>query len=567
VGGLIAAFALWDGLVIGGPQPTLAFTDLMSAAAPAGAAVACFFAARRSTGQARLGWTLLAAGTASWSLGQAVWDWYNLFLLTPIPFPSLADVGYLLFIPLATGAMLAFPSAPQVAASRTRTALDGLVLACSLLFLSWAVVLGPTYRAASGNWLEKAIGLAYPLGDVIILTVMLIVVNRARPGHRTVLLLVGAGLAGILVSDTLFAYQTVNGLYTNGQFIDNGWFAGFVLIAFAADRSHQAPSSHPTDERLNSIQAITVPLLPLAIAAAVAIAKQLKEGYLEPFLFWNAVALVTFVLARQSFSLLDQRRLARQVEVSYQRLQQVEAERVQLLNNLAHDMAVPLTPIKLQLRILQGKQAEVPEPVRRAHTVIARNAGHLTLLLSDLHDLARMAAGRLRIEGAPMDVAQLARQAVESHEDAYRERGIALRTQLDQDLQATADAGRLNQVLYNFLTNALKFTPPGGTVTVRGVRAGPLVGIEVQDSGRGLTPEEQAKLFKPFSQVHKPGESPEKGTGLGLYIARGIIEGHGGQIGVSSGGLGHGSTFYFRIPVVLPSPSAMMAMAPTSTPN
>lgn len=115
-------------------------------------------------------------------------------------------------------------------------------------------------------------------------------------------------------------------------------------------------------------------------------------------------------------------------------------------------------------------------------------------------------------------------------------------------------------MLFNLVSKAVKFTPAGGTVRVEGKRTNGDVEVEVRDSGRGLAPDEVGRLFKPFSQVHDPKETKERGTGLGLYICKGIVERHGGRVGVESAGLGHGSTFRFVLPIRSPAQSRMAPM-------
>jgi hypothetical protein len=173
--------------------------------------------------------------SCSWALGQATWVWYEHVARRELPFPSLADVGFLVAIPLAAAAMLAFPGRSERAAPRARLLLDGAVIATSLLYTSWALVLGPVFGAGEGSVLEQAIALAYPVGDVVLATVVFVVVARIRVGGAPVLPL-GAGLLGLAVADTGFAYLTQEGTYRTGAPADVGWFLGYLLIAAAARR-------------------------------------------------------------------------------------------------------------------------------------------------------------------------------------------------------------------------------------------------------------------------------------------------------------------------------------------
>ena len=139
--------------------------NLAQLLAPTLAAAGCAWAAATASGRNRRAWALLAASAGSWAVGQATWVWYEHLARRELPFPSLADVGYLLAIPLAAAAMLAFPGRAERAALHARSLLDGAVIASSLLYTSWALVLGPVFRAGEGGVLEQAIALAYPAGS------------------------------------------------------------------------------------------------------------------------------------------------------------------------------------------------------------------------------------------------------------------------------------------------------------------------------------------------------------------------------------------------------------------
>jgi hypothetical protein len=212
-------FRLSLGLAVGASLAFLAFlavrpvgdgsvkltANLAQLLAPSLAAVSCALAAvSGSGGRARRAWALLAASAACWAVGQATWVWYEHLARRELPFPSLADVGYLGAIPLAVAAMLAFPGRAERAALQARSLLDGAVIATSLLYTSWSLVLGPVFRAGQGSVLEQAIVLAYPVGDVVLATIVFMVVGRVRVGGAPVLLL-GAGLLSLAVADTSFA--------------------------------------------------------------------------------------------------------------------------------------------------------------------------------------------------------------------------------------------------------------------------------------------------------------------------------------------------------------------------
>jgi two-component system, chemotaxis family, sensor kinase Cph1 len=190
---------------------------------------------------------------------------------------------------------------------------------------------------------------------------------------------------------------------------------------------------------------------------------------------------------------------------------------------------------------------ELTERQRRSLTIVDRNARRLVLLVQDLLDVARLQGGRLTLQKSPVNVATLLSECVESFHQPARQAGVSLALAAGGDLSVEADAGRLSQVVYNLLGNAVKFTPSGGRIEARATRQGDEVVVEVQDSGAGLSPDQVGRLFQPFEQVHvQPLAKP--GTGLGLFISKGIVEQHGGRIWVRSDGPGKGSTFAFAVP-------------------
>ena len=155
------------------------------------------------------------------------------------------------------------------------------MIASSLLYSSWALVLGPLFRAGEGSVLEQAIALAYPLADVVLVTIVFVVVARIRVGGAPVLLL-AAGLLSLAVADTGFAYLTQEGAYRTGVPSDVGWFAGYLLVAVAARRP-AATGITWVGRRPGQVQ-ILLPYCPLALALAVSVTLQLRGQASGPFL-------------------------------------------------------------------------------------------------------------------------------------------------------------------------------------------------------------------------------------------------------------------------------------------
>src|SRR6202163_3444120 len=224
-------FAVVVGRPVGSPRFVLAFDDIGEAAAALVAVGACAWTASRSDDiQLRRGWVFLGASAAAWAIGQIIWTVDEVFLGVA-PFPSLADVGFLVAVPLAIFGILSFWTAPRGTAERWRLWLDGLNIALALIFTGWALGLQQV-ELSGGTVAERAISLAYPVGDILIATVLILGIRRAtRFQHGRMLLLLG-GLAANSVADSAFAYMTTSGGYKD--IFDTGWVAGYLMVALAA---------------------------------------------------------------------------------------------------------------------------------------------------------------------------------------------------------------------------------------------------------------------------------------------------------------------------------------------
>jgi PAS domain S-box-containing protein len=244
------------------------------------------------------------------------------------------------------------------------------------------------------------------------------------------------------------------------------------------------------------------------------------------------------------------------------------------LRTAAHELGTPLTPIKIQMHILRNLLENSPrgtaEEERKAAEILDRNISRLHVLVQDMLESARLQSGKLRLSVRPTDLAHLVHDIVETFQEPAIRNNVTLDTMGPSEMPVVVDPDRLSQVLYNLLSNAMKFTPPGGQIHVRLAPEGPEhVRVTVQDTGSGFPPEAVANLFQPFSQLADSAHSPRSGSGLGLYISRGIIEQHGGAITGSSAGPGKGATFSFVLPrVAIPFAPTLVAepVAPAPAP-
>ena len=262
------------------------------------------------------------------------------------------------------------------------------------------------------------------------------------------------------------------------------------------------------------------------------------------------------------------RRLATEVRLTAQRLEQLNTDldvamrsKDQFLSNISHELRTPLNSIIgfTDLLLTESLGAgPLSEQQRDFLDTVARNGRHLLELINELLDLQRIAAGRMELRPEPIDLPALLAEAAGSvHAQAQQRRHtLIVEPPLEGEgggLRVLADRGRVRQVLLNLLSNAIKFTPDGGRITVAAAatNGGATARVAVTDSGIGIAPEDQTKLFQEFVQLDASASRKYEGTGLGLALSRRLIELHGGAIGVESE-LGKGSTFWFTLPLAAP---------------
>ncbi|MEA3191463.1 MAG: two-component system, sensor histidine kinase ChiS [Thermoplasmata archaeon] len=267
-------------------------------------------------------------------------------------------------------------------------------------------------------------------------------------------------------------------------------------------------------------------------------------------------SVVDRVLLLARFILDDLERAHKERSREVEKLREIDRMKSRFINTAAHELGTPLTPIRLQMHLLRsGAAGPTTEAQERALGILNRNLDRVVLLSGDLLSVSRMEAGELRLHKAPMDLATLVRDTYESFVGPAQERGVHLELVPGPPLWVDGDAARLGQVLDNMTTNALKFTPRGGRVRIGARRRGTEALVQVEDSGIGLSGDELARLFKPFAKLADQSPHGDPGTGLGLYISKGLVERHGGLMWIESPGRGQGATACFALPVA-PEPAA-----------
>lgn len=577
------AVVLWGlGIVVLAGTPAaqhLSNVGLATAAFAAGCA-ACCRARRRQDATMRF-WWLLGGAALSWSVGQMVWTYYESVQGDEVPFPSLADVGYLGLPPLAAAALLSLPLAAPSLAGRVRTLLDGLMVATSLLLCSWIIVLGPVFRADADSFPVQLISFAYPIGDVIVITLVLYTWSRARHLHRRLsvpLPLVGSGLLAFAVADSGFTYLTTVGAYSSGSLIDLGWFVGFVLVLVAALQPEQeaaeATDPGPAARPLGNL----LPYGAVSVALLTSLVEMVRTGQTDAVIWWIRTIIMVLLVVRQILTMLENQALTEHLEHrveqrtaelresrnllvaglqkeadAVRRLEQLDRAKDEFVATVSHELRTPLTSIKGYVELLLDAHADDADPtLTQMLLTVQRNGDRLATLTENLLAVARLESGEIDLDLKPVDLGDVVGRIEAALRPVISERDLEVHYAVPPDPVLTnGDVGYLERVLFNLMSNALKFTEDGGSVCCSLRREGDRAVLEVADTGIGIPLAEQDHLFTRFFRSSTAQRQAIQGTGLGLAIASSIVRRHGGEIEVRSE-QGRGTT----VRVVLPSITA-----------
>jgi PAS domain S-box-containing protein len=267
--------------------------------------------------------------------------------------------------------------------------------------------------------------------------------------------------------------------------------------------------------------------------------------------------LVAFDITDRKRAELERERLLQQEKIAREAAERANRVKDEFLAILSHELRSPLNPILGWTQMMQTYQLDA-EKTERAVTTIDRNARLLTQLIDDLLDIARILRGKLSLNVAPLNLQLAIEAAIETVQTAAEAKSIAIKTNFSPVGQIRGDFTRMQQIMWNLLTNAVKFTPDGGRVEIqlqqiddggefpKGNRAQ----ISVSDTGKGIPPEFLPHVFEYFRQADASVTRNHGGLGLGLAIVRHLVELHGGEVAVTSPGVGQGATFIVQLPLL-----------------
>jgi signal transduction histidine kinase len=245
----------------------------------------------------------------------------------------------------------------------------------------------------------------------------------------------------------------------------------------------------------------------------------------------------------------ERRQLLEREQRARQEAQAANRAKDEFLATLSHELRTPLNAILGWSRLLSSGSLDA-ETSRKAIEIIDRNTRLQAQLIEDLLDISRIITGKLRLDLQVVPVGRIVESALESVRPSAEAKGIVVEAALgDGEEPILCDAGRMQQIVWNLLTNAIKFTPEGGVIRVDAQRDDDAVVVSVTDSGVGIAPDFLPYVFERFRQQDGASTRAHGGLGLGLSIVRHLTELHGGTVNAESAGEGHGATFLVRVPL------------------
>jgi signal transduction histidine kinase len=547
LGGLLVFYLSWQ-LLHWIPGEREDVGDLLILPIDAAAAVAAWWASRRCGGAPGLRsfWRLMALALSAETLGDVIQAVYDVGLRHS-PFPSLADPFYLAFYPLLLLALVLVPVAAATPTKLQKTMLDGATIVIGGSAVVWYFVLGPTAVDGGQSTLAMAVSMAFPVGDLFLLAGLAALLLRQSPeALRLPLRLITAAVLLGIIADIFYGSGQLHGSYHPGDWIDTLYALEFATFALAGLSQRPVAAGNPsaavdTSWRL-STRASWLPYISVAIGLGVLLGVERDNAFFPNVSLVLIVIVLTILVALRQY--LAQRELIRMQAA----LRESERLKDEFLSVVGHELRTPLTSIRGSLGLLEGGVlGELPQDAANMVAVAVVNTERLVRLINDILDIERMAAGRLSLDPVGVHATELVDQSIQVVQAMADAAEVKVRSDV-QPLTVFADADRIIQTLVNLLGNAIKFSPAGSDVTVTVTCDNGDALFSVRDAGRGIPADRLESIFERFRQVDASDSREKGGTGLGLPIARGIVEQHGGRIWAESLP-GRGSALRFTLPL------------------
>jgi signal transduction histidine kinase len=430
--------------------------------------------------------------------------------------------------------------------------IDSLIIGTGLGLLSWVFLMAPYAHDHSLTTPVKLTSMAYPLMDLLTLSVAVRLAVSRGSRNASHYLMIGS-IGALFATDAVYGWLQLHGRYQPGGLLDGGWIVFYLLWGAAALH----PSRAAADGTARATRLARTRLLVLAAATFVAPV----TGLLGPtktsdrlVIAGSAIVLFSLVLLRMVAVVQRQEAAAareRALQKTTDQLREFDRLKDQFIATVSHELRTPLTSIRGYLdMVLEAGPRELGTEQRQFLSIARRNADRLRRLSDDLVLVSELDAGKLELDLDNLDLRTLARESMESARPQADAGGISLEFSAKTPFGFRGDRVRIGQLLDNVISNAIKFTPHGGSVSIRVTRSNGSAMLEVEDTGIGIAIEEQQHLFDRFFRTRAADDNAIQGTGLGLAISQAIAHAHGGLIDFTSQE-NVGTTFRVALPSVV----------------
>jgi signal transduction histidine kinase len=508
-----------------------------------------------------------------------------------IPVPSVADIGFTLFYPLVFAGLVFMVTDLRPQRTCIRMGLDACITSLCLLSVSWFALLAPAVERLSGVHVATVsllTVLSYPFWGLFLMIALLMILERCaeRVLHVSILFC-GAGLLMAMGADTASASSLLVGSsHTDPVSWNALWFMTYLLMGLCACAHSTAltggtnresltfhsrttqPESTPSLPRLYLVQS-TLLFLPLSLLFALTLVSELMHdttralflvivsavvGLLVVTRLWLTTYENTILLQEQQQQKSELESLYQQKQSAYARLQEANQRKDLFILTTSHEIRTPLTAIKSYFEVMRQYGASVsPEQQQNFLQQAAQRCDDLVALLEQMLRISHLEAESQHLQIQRVSVEALLDSIVELLGPQLRREEREISLCIQPHLFVQADPSALRQILLNLGTNALKYSEAGTPLTFiarQATEPSPCVLISVKDQGLGIPPHEQGHLFQRFIRLERDLHSAIRGAGLGLYIARSLVEAMQGSMWVESSGIvGEGSTFHVAMPL------------------
>ena len=527
---IVSAVVLMLGLL--SEDAAFTFSSWIYVIVPVGAGVVLIDAAMTLSGKNRVAWLLIGVGVLSWALGEVIWAIYEWLLATEVPYPGWADVFYVAGYPLVFVGVLMLPHVKSRGLERVRLFLDAGAGTIAVAAIMWVAYLNELiYFDAELSLLEQYINIMYAVGDLFLLiAVLILAVRRSSQRFDPRLVAVAVGLVIMAAADIIYLPMVDAGVYVSGGWLDATWLVAYGAFIVAAWYLLEPDISTEQVDRSSRVWQLGAPYAAIAFLFGLTL---LETGGDASTLQIASGIVGLLVIGRQGVAIRENRQL-------------VEKQRAELIASISHELRTPLTGV-IGFTALLDNEWETIDDGERAEmiSIVNDQAQHISRIVTDLVSLARDSFASTHLEFGDHDVDLLVRDGV-AMVPRLVDGTITFETDIQPGLTVHGDRGRLIQVLVNLLTNAIRYG--GGSIQLDAHATRGRIVIDVHDNGPGVQKRYEEAIWDRFERGAHRYDARIPGSGIGLPIARMLLEAHGGTASYQRSAKLGGSRFTMSIP-------------------